>query len=88
MAFIVEGTDTPTSIGTIVVILKDAVDGGEDGNEAYQSAHFQVAVLNQNGERMETRKGNLVPHITTAQKNALMSFMASLRTQAENQILP
>lgn len=83
MAFDQEPTRTPTAIGSIVVALKDAFDG--EGTP-YQSAHFDVKVELSDGTVI-TRRGNLVPHITAAQRQGLMDFMASLRAQAEAEIL-
>ena len=79
-----EPTRTPTEIGIIVVYLKDAV--ARDGEPAYQSAHFDVKIVLSDGTEI-TRHGDLVPHITPAQRTALMDFMAGLRAQAEEQIL-
>ena len=88
MAFNQESADTPTSIGIIIVTLKDAITGGgETGDDPYQSAGFRVEILDQNGSRMAMRNGNLAPHITPAQRTALMDFMDSLRVQAAAQIL-
>lgn len=82
MAFEPEPTRTPEAIGNIVVILKDAF--GESG--PYQSAHFDVRIVLSDGREV-SRRGDLVPHITPAQRTALMDFMDGLRTQAETQIL-
>jgi len=87
MSFELEPVRTPESLGTIVVVLKDtfiAEDGGEPA--PYQSAAFQVNVILDDGTTI-SRRGNLVPHITAAQRTGLMAFMESLRTQAEEQIL-
>jgi hypothetical protein len=84
MAFQKEPTRTPAAIGNIVVILKDAV--GIDEEPAYQSAHFDISIELSDGT-VVTRRGDLAPHITTEQHQALMSFMADLRPQAVNEIL-
>lgn len=83
MAFIEESGRTPVSVDAIAVILKDAF--GESG--PYQSAHYSVRILFSDGSSA-VRKGNLVPHITVDQRNALMGFLDSLRTQAEGEFLP
>jgi hypothetical protein len=36
----------------------------------------------------ESRAGNLVPHLTPQQIDALQTFMTTLRAQAEAQVLP
>lgn len=84
MAFLPAPSKVPNQIGNIIVILKDAFEDGVP----YQSATFQFEILDSDGNRMERKSGNLEPHITVAQKNALMSFMTSLRTQAESEVLP
>jgi len=82
MAFNPEPTITPDHIEAMVVILKtNPYDPDEQ-----QSAHFQIELIRSDGSRKSIR-GDLVPHITAAQRQGLMDFMASLRTQAEEQIL-
>lgn len=87
MAFTAPGARTPTSIGRLTVILTDRAAVGEE--PASQTATYQLTVLDQNGQhiRFGGDTGNLVPHITAAQRNALIAFMADLRAQAEQQIL-
>ena len=84
MAFQQQTTITATEIRNITVYLKDAFD--EQGTP-YQSAHFQVQILMSDGREL-SRRGDLVPHITPAQRQGLLDFMDSLRTQAANEILP
>lgn len=89
MPFNPEPTRTPIGIGTIIVRLKDVPETVVEGETrpAWQAAYFDVQVMLSNGWKT-VRHGDLVPYITTAQRNALMSFMAALRTQAESEILP
>ena len=84
MAFDLEPTRTPVSIGNIVVLLKDAVASGEQ--PASKSAHFEVKVLLSDGTTIQ-RRGDLVPHITPQQVQGLINFMNDLRVQAAAQIL-
>ncbi len=84
MTFTTEPTKTPTEIGAIVVVLKDTFD--EDG-DPFQSAHYDVRIEMSDGPTVK-RRGDLAPHITPAQRAALMSFMSTLRTQAEDEFLP
>jgi len=81
MAFQPQPTITPTGIGALVVILKTDPDADDP-----QSAHFQIEIERSDGSRKSLR-GDLVPHITPAQRDGLLSFMASLRAQAEEEIL-
>ena len=85
MAFELEPTRTPTQILDIVIQLKDGA-GGEDF-EPYQHARFIIDIGMSDGT-VTTRQGDLVPHITPAQRQALIDFMSGLRTQAEQEILP
>ncbi len=85
MAFTQESTKTPASIGNVVVTLKDSLDDGEGA--PYQAAYYDVRIVMSDGSEV-VRRGNLVPHITTAQRNALMDFMDALRVQAEGEFLP
>ena len=84
MAFELEPTRTPVSIGNIVVMLKDAVAQGEQ--PASKSAHFEVKVLLSDGTMIQ-RRGDLVPHLTPQQVQGLINFMNDLRAQAQQQIL-
>lgn len=86
MAFDTYHQPAPAAIGTLVVTLKTRPAIGSDA--AIQSAHYQVEVLDADGRRINQLSGNLVPHLTQAQITALLGFMADLRVQAEEQILP
>jgi len=76
---------TPVAIRDLSVVLVDYVETG--GEPAHQAARFEVQVEYDTGEII-VRQGNLVPHITSAQITALISFIAGLRAQAVEQILP
>ena len=84
MAFPREQSLAPQAIGNIVIILKDGIAVGQE--PAYQSAHFAVKVVFNDGTVIE-RQGDLAPHITAQQRNALIQFMTDLRVQAGQQIL-
>lgn len=92
MAFTAPDARAPVSVGRITVILTDRAASGSPsagGEEASQTAMYQLAVLDQNGQHIHfgADRGDLVPHITAAQRSALMAFMADLRAQVEQQIL-
>jgi len=97
MAFDRAQTRTPQTIGRMVIRLTDVpasnvtvdVPGGTETitENAWQSAQYELIVKYDDGTE-ERRAGDLVLHITTAQRDALMQFMENLRTQAEAQILP
>ena len=88
MAWPTEENRVPTSILRISVTLLDSLETDIDGDLIGQSAEFSLYIVDQNGQPIKEIGGDLVPHITTAQRNALMDFMTSLRAQAETQLLP
>jgi len=88
MTFIPEPRPIPIAIGNLVVTLKDAVEIiGDDPQPAYQSGHFELIIEFDDGSTRR-RRGDLVPHITEVQREALMDFMTTLRELAVDQILP
>ena len=80
MGFIAPEPRVPTSIGDVVVVLTD----GE-----HQTAEYHLALLDQNGVKIEIpgQSGDLVPHLTAQEIQALQEFMASLRERATGQLL-
>jgi len=88
MAFELEPVRTPNDIGAIVITLKDAFMTDESGSAVvpYQSASYQITVVLDDGSNT-MRRGNLIPHITPAERQALMDFMDALRVRAAEQIL-
>ncbi len=75
----------PESIADFSVVLTDYVADGED--PAHQEGRFEVQVVYNNGY-IKLIQGDLVPHLTSGQITALMGFLDSLRTKAEQEILP
>lgn len=83
MAFKREVTIAPVSIGAIEVVLISA-----DPLSTEQSGvRYSVQVKMSDGS-MVVRTGDLVQHLTQAQQDNLLSFMANLRTKAEAEFLP
>lgn len=76
---------TPRAIRDLSVVLVDYVATDEE-HPARQEARFEIQIEYSSGE-IVVRRGNLVPYITTTQISALKTFLASLREQAEKQIL-
>jgi len=83
MAFELEATRTATGILDLMVTMNDVVS--EDVQ--YQAISLQYNVEMNTGEIVH-RRVNLVPHITTAQRNGLIAFMAAVRTLLETEVLP
>ena len=93
MAFPRETARTAASIRDISIELADILSPGFDLNEngievprERYRATFNVQIVMSDGS-VVVRRGNLVPHTTTAQRNALVAFVQSLRAQAEAQLL-
>lgn len=80
MTFTPAGNKVPTSIGAVIVILKE--DGAPNAN-------YQVVIKDQNGQRMSIPQdtGDLVPHLTNADKAWLIDFMARMRAKATAEFL-
>ena len=74
---------TPTTIGLLEIVFKD-----RDGQAANHSAVYNIDVYDQNGKFMKRMDGNLTPHLSSAQLTTIVSFLASMRTKAEGEILP
>lgn len=85
MPFQSAGVLTPTRVNAITIRLKDWL---EDTGGPNYGASFICYVEDQNGEPMEPVAGNLVPHISTADRNWLIDFMQRMREKAETEILP
>jgi len=75
----------PESIADISVILTDYIAAGEE--PARKAAEYSVQVRYDNGE-IRVLTGDLVPHLTAGQIDALMGFMDDMRTKAIGEILP
>lgn len=84
MPFLREITRTPAAIGQIRVTL---ITPDPRFVEESPEANFLVEIVYADGT-IERRGGNLLSHITPAQRNALQNFMNSLRTQAVAELLP
>lgn len=84
MAFTTEPTVTATEIKSVTIHLVDYYD---ETATLQHTANFDLDVLRSDGS-MKRIAGNLVPHITTVQRDALIAFMVALRSQAETQVLP
>jgi len=84
MAFEPAQTISPSSIGNITITLEDISTGEEAPDQ--RAAYLVVVWYDDNTRR--SRGGNLVPHISTEDRDWLVDFMNRMRAQAEIQILP
>lgn len=67
---------TPVSIDEIIVTLTN-------NDQVRYSIQIRMS-----DETIRVRTGDLLPHLTTAQKNAMVNFMDQLNTKAEAEFLP
>ena len=79
---------TPTEIADISVELADFVAGPDPTEEpAHQEARYSVQVRYSNDE-IKVLTGDLIPHLGSADKTWLVSFMVKMRTKATAEMLP
>ncbi len=83
MAFERQAARVANAIGRVEIHL---LSPDPTGNEQ-PGAEYMVQVHYDNGERKVVR-GNLVPHLSPAQINALLGFMDDMRQKAITEILP
>lgn len=83
MAFTKEPSRVPAAIAAISIQLYDPDPTGSE----VASSSFSVQVVMSDGS-LVVRTGDLAPHITVAQRNSLLTFMAAMRTKAVAEILP
>lgn len=83
MAFERQPVRTPVRIGELQAFLTSADPLGSDADGAV----YRFAIVFDDGST-DTRVGNLVPYLTPDQITALLAFMADLRGQAAQQVLP
>jgi hypothetical protein len=83
MAFPTQQAKIPSRIAAIEVRLYSPDPLGEE----QAGAHYAVQVVYSDGE-VRVVSGDLVPHLTQAQINALLAFMGDMRVKANEEILP
>lgn len=59
----------------------------EDAPEYPQGIEFRITIDDQFDSPMGHRHGDLMPHLTTAQKNALQNFMDQMWAKAEEEVI-
>lgn len=83
MAFSKEPVKTPVSVYNIRITLTD-----NDATSGFPSSkNFQVDIKFNNGS-IETRSGDLTPHLSAAQLTQLNSFLTAMRAKATAEFLP
>ena len=71
---------TPVDIGAVRINLGDMP--AANGQPAFQKVTYHLELLDANGEVVTTQGGDLLPHLTNAQKTALSNFLDAMRTKA------
>lgn len=81
MAFDKEQPKVPASIGDITIYMRD--HSGTTPSQAW----FDLYVLDESGNVFKKVEGDLIPHMTAAQRTWLINFVAQLRDKAVEEIL-
>ena len=83
MAFPRQQARVPVAVADIEIRLYSPDPTGDET----PGVSYEVQVRYDSGE-VKVLRGNLVPHLTQAQIDALLNFVALMRTKAETEILP
>jgi hypothetical protein len=75
----------PTAVERLEVRLFALDDGA--GGTGYD-ASYRFPIIDANGDLLEDRQGDLIPHLTAAQKTKLTSLMDALFAKAKGSIGP
>lgn len=70
-------------IRTVEITLHRTIEEGEPP----QGIEFRLTIDDQWDRPMGNRHGNLIPHLTNAQKNALQKFMDAMWAKAEEEVI-
>ena len=71
-------------IRDIEIILKRTTDPDEPS----QSVEYRITIDDQFGHPMNHLHGDLIPHLTTPQKDQLVAFMDTMWAKAQDEVLP
>jgi hypothetical protein len=82
MAFNKPNQPIPVSVGRISIEIDD-----EAGVAADVQIRARIIVKDANGHNASGWTGNLTPHLTTAQKNGIVSLLAAMRTKAQGELI-
>ena len=73
-------------IREIEIVLFRTTDEGHP--EGPQSVKFGITIDDQWGHPMNSLHGNLLPHLTSAQIQSIISFMDAMWTKAQSEVIP
>lgn len=86
---------TPTKIGSLKISfvrgyneLIPELHGGDPTEIKNKALYDDLSVLDQNGDIMDWKRGDLLPHLTDQEIQGLMNLLDRLWALAEEQILP
>lgn len=71
----------PVAIGAVRINLGDIPASGD--TPAFKKVTYHLELLDANGEVVTTQGGDLLPHLTGAQKTALNNFIDAMRVKAQ-----
>ena len=74
---------TPTAVETVRIILEQNVD---EAGETRQTIEYRAEIMMSDGSRRQAA-GNLMPHLTAAQKTQLSGFLTAMFDKAAAEIL-
>ena len=72
-------------IGAVEIQIRRSVNPNDQQQETVK---YIVTIDDQFDDGITEKNGNLLPHLTTAQKNQLSAFMDVLWQKADDEILP
>lgn len=81
-------TRTPTTIHAIAITLYSIVEDVEGVPTDQRSVRYKYTPADQFGFDLDTKSGDLVPHLTPEQIAALQTFMDDMRALAEATLPP
>ena len=81
-----EVTRTPTRVRRLEIRLYKSVD--EDDPEFPRGIEYRFTVDEQHDQAMNHFHGDLLPHLTAAQKTAIESFFDQMWAKAETEAIP
>lgn len=71
---------TPTVVKHVIIQLKDTLD---EHGASVQSAQYRLELLDQNGNIMDPRRGDITAHLDPGDGAWLLDFMTRMRAKAE-----
>ena len=79
--------EIPAAIGDMEHVITEYVGLDDEGNPRVPTITYSVQVLDQSGNVMQVLTGDEQPHLTQAQIDGLLAFIAAQRAKAVAEIL-